>query len=112
MSARLLGIDLGTSAVKVLLTTLDGAVVASASAEYPIEQPQPDYAEQAPAAWLRAILARSVWLTVLSKYETRTASLPRGQARLLHQGQAILSSRPHRASAMVSRGATIGPERA
>lgn len=55
MSARLLGIDLGTSAVKVLLTTFDGAVIASASAEYPIEQPQPDYAEQEPAAWLRAV---------------------------------------------------------
>ncbi|MGQ9814774.1 MAG: xylulokinase [Candidatus Roseilinea sp.] len=55
MSARLLGIDLGTSAVKVVLTTFDGAVIASASAEYPIEQPQPDYAEQEPAAWLRVV---------------------------------------------------------
>lgn len=55
MSEGLLGIDLGTSAVKVLLTALDGAVVASASAEYPIEQPQPDRAEQAPDMWLRAV---------------------------------------------------------
>ncbi|MCB0053859.1 MAG: xylulokinase, partial [Caldilinea sp.] len=54
MSDHLLGIDLGTSSVKVLLATVDGAVVASASADYPIDQPQPGRAEQAPDAWWRA----------------------------------------------------------
>lgn len=54
MSEHLLGIDLGTSSVKVLLATTGGAVVASASADYPIEQPQPGRAEQSPDAWWRA----------------------------------------------------------
>lgn len=54
MTAHLLGIDLGTSAVKALLTTTEGMAIASAFAEYPIEQPQPDRAEQAPDAWWRA----------------------------------------------------------
>ena len=54
MSEHWLGIDLGTSSVKVLLATVDGAVVASTAADYPIEQPQPGRAEQSPEAWWRA----------------------------------------------------------
>ena len=54
MSTHLLGIDLGTSAVKAVLSTIDGAVVATAFAEYPIEQPQPELAEQKPDLWCRA----------------------------------------------------------
>lgn len=54
MSAHLLGIDLGTSAVKAVLSTVDGAVVAAAFAEYPLDQPQPDRAEQSPDLWFRA----------------------------------------------------------
>lgn len=54
MSTHLLGIDLGTSAAKAVLSTVDGAVVATAFAEYPIEQPQPEFAEQAPDLWRRA----------------------------------------------------------
>lgn len=54
MSTHLLGIDLGTSAVKAVLSTSDGAVVATAFAEYPIEQPQPELAEQKPDLWCRA----------------------------------------------------------
>jgi len=54
MSTHLLGIDLGTSAVKAVLSTVDGAVVATAFAEYPIEQPQPELAEQTPDLWCRA----------------------------------------------------------
>lgn len=54
MSPHLLGIDLGTSTVKALLSTIDGTVAASAFAEYPITQPQPDRAEQSPEVWRRA----------------------------------------------------------
>lgn len=53
----LLGIDLGTSSVKVLLVTAAGAVVASGSAEYPILAPQPGFAEQEPEEWWRAVQA-------------------------------------------------------
>lgn len=51
----LLGIDLGTSSVKALCVTLTGDVVGSGSAEYPALQPQPGFAEQAPAAWWAAV---------------------------------------------------------
>ena len=42
----LLGLDLGTSALKVLLVALDGRIVGRASAGYPTERPGPDRAEQ------------------------------------------------------------------
>lgn len=48
----LLGIDIGTSSVKcVLLDAATGTLAASAGAEYPLHQPQPDYAEQNPEDW-------------------------------------------------------------
>lgn len=74
MNAHLLGIDLGTSAVKVLLTALDGAVVASASAEYPIEQPQPDCAEQAPETWIRSVV-KAVRATLAQAPTARIAAI-------------------------------------
>lgn len=49
-----LGIDLGTSAVKVLLVDEGGAVRGSGSAEYPVRRPRPGCAEQDPAEWWRA----------------------------------------------------------
>ena len=52
---HLLGIDLGTSAVKVLLVSETVAVAvaasASASAEYPLITPRPNWAEQDPERW-------------------------------------------------------------
>jgi xylulokinase len=47
----LLGIDLGTSSVKVLLLTEGGQVLGHGSGEYPINTPQPGWAEQDPQAW-------------------------------------------------------------
>ena len=44
--ATLVGVDLGTSAVKIIACTPDGKVVATASASYPLETPQPGYVEQ------------------------------------------------------------------
>ncbi len=51
----LLGIDLGTSSVKVLLATARGKAVGRGTAEYPILRTGPDRAEQDPEAWWRAI---------------------------------------------------------
>jgi len=42
----LVGIDLGTSAVKILACTPDGTPVASQSAAYPLETPRPEWVEQ------------------------------------------------------------------
>jgi xylulokinase len=55
--SHFLGIDLGTSSVKVLLVTDAGEVVGQGSAEYPIDRPQPDHAEQEPERWWQATVA-------------------------------------------------------
>ncbi len=52
-----LGIDLGTSAVKVLVRDEDGAALASASRHYPTNAPRPGWAEQSPEAWWEATCA-------------------------------------------------------
>ena len=54
--SHLLSIDLGTSSVKVLLATETGQILSQGSAEYPIQQPQPDWAEQNPDNWWRATI--------------------------------------------------------
>lgn len=51
---HLLGIDLGTSSVKVLLVDETGRTVGRGSAEYPISYPQPNQAEQNPEEWWQA----------------------------------------------------------
>src|SRR5215831_11395662 len=51
----LLGIDLGTTGVKVaLFDASTGQVRASAFADYPLVHPQVGWAEQDPAAWWRS----------------------------------------------------------
>jgi len=50
----LLGIDLGTSGTKTVLFHQDGTVVASATVEYPLSQPENGWAEQAPEDWWNA----------------------------------------------------------
>jgi len=47
----LLGIDLGTSSVKVLLVTPEGRIAGGGAAEYAIDRPRPDWAEQHTDAW-------------------------------------------------------------
>ena len=47
----LLAIDLGTSSVKAIVTSLAGAILGSGSGDYPIDQPQPGWAEQEPERW-------------------------------------------------------------
>lgn len=53
----LIGIDVGTSATKTVLFNEDGAVIASASQEYPLYQPKNGWAEQKPEDWRDAVLA-------------------------------------------------------
>ena len=53
----LLGIDLGTSSVKVLVATPGGEVLGRGTAQYPISRPEADRAEQDPEAWWRSIVA-------------------------------------------------------
>ena len=65
-----IGIDLGTSAVKLLLMNRDGQIRKIVSKEYPIYFPHPGWSEQKPEDWfagsmdgLKELLAvrRSRW---------------------------------------------------
>ena len=50
-----LGIDLGTSALKAVLLADDGHVVAQQSAPLEVSRPHPQWSEQSPADWWRAL---------------------------------------------------------
>ena len=50
-----IGVDLGTSAVKLLLMDECGAILNTVSKEYPLEFPHPGWSQQKPEDWLRAI---------------------------------------------------------
>ena len=49
-----IGIDLGTSSVKLLLVAADGSILNSVTKEYPIYYPQSGWSEQNPKDWLFA----------------------------------------------------------
>ena len=51
-----IGIDLGTSAVKLLLMDAAGQIKNVVSKEYPLEFPQPGWSQQDPAHWHRAVM--------------------------------------------------------
>ena len=53
--AYLLGIDIGTSGTKVIAIDESGKLVATASAEYELDTPKPQWAQQNPADWWDAV---------------------------------------------------------
>ncbi len=50
-----IGIDLGTSAVKLLLTDVRGVIHKSVTKEYPLYFPKPGWSEQRPEDWWKAV---------------------------------------------------------
>ena len=50
-----IGIDLGTSAVKLLLTNEIGEILNSVTKEYPLSFPKPGWSEQDPRDWWKAV---------------------------------------------------------
>ena len=52
-----IGIDLGTSSVKLLLMDELGAIHQQVTREYPLEFPQPGWSQQAPEDWKDAVLS-------------------------------------------------------
>jgi len=54
MATCYMGIDLGTSACKVLVLDVDGQVLSSSTREYPVITSRPGWAEQEPARWWAA----------------------------------------------------------
>jgi xylulokinase len=58
MNAALLGIDLGTSSVKVVVVDAhSGTVLSAAAASYPVHHPEPGAAEQDPETWWQATIS-------------------------------------------------------
>lgn len=51
----LIGIDLGTSAVKLLLMDENGTIRKIVSREYPLEFPRPGWSQQNPEDWWKAV---------------------------------------------------------
>lgn len=51
MTELLLGIDVGTTNVKAVLTTPEGWIIAQAQTNYPTQHPRPGWAEQSPEDW-------------------------------------------------------------
>ncbi|MCW3006774.1 MAG: xylulokinase [Solirubrobacterales bacterium] len=51
---RVLGLDVGTTAVKAIALSPDGDVLARAQRPYPLSMPRPGWAEQDPEDWWRA----------------------------------------------------------
>ena len=51
-----IGIDLGTSAVKLLLMDAQGKILNVVSREYPLEFPQPGWSQQNPEDWCKAVM--------------------------------------------------------
>ena len=52
-----LGIDVATTSAKALLVDETGAVIASATADYPLSTPRPLWSEQSPADWWTGVVA-------------------------------------------------------
>ena len=52
-----IGIDLGTSAMKLLLVDETGSILNTATKEYPLLFPHPGWSEQEPCEWWAALLA-------------------------------------------------------
>lgn len=52
-----IGIDLGTSAVKLLLMNREGRILNVVSKEYALEFPQPGWSQQAPEDWRTAVFS-------------------------------------------------------
>ena len=71
-----LGIDLGTSSVKLLLIGADQSVIGSSHAPLDVQRPHPGWSEQEPASWLSANVALDVPRSMLNSI----ICLPRSQA--------------------------------
>lgn len=52
-----IGVDLGTSAVKLLLMEADGTIKNIVSKEYPLSFPNPGWSEQSPEDWWNAVVS-------------------------------------------------------
>ncbi|NTU79878.1 MAG: xylulokinase [Chloroflexales bacterium] len=69
----LLGVDLGTTGLKVALLRESGALVGTEYRDYPLLSPQPGYAEQDPEAWWAGLVTATQALK--QRYPTEFAAI-------------------------------------
>ena len=110
--AAVLGIDLGTSGVKVLVTTPDGDVLGRASAGYPVRVPAPGRAEADPCDWWAAT-RRAVHAALADARLVGAGSVDcglgwDGQRRLTVTGLAV-AGQMHGVVLVDDRGAALRP---
>ncbi len=91
-----LGLDLGTSNLKVLVMTDTGAIVARGAASYPLLRPRPGWAVQYPGAWWAALVE------VLA--DLRARAVPLGRVAAIG-----LSGQMHGLVLLDSAGNAVGP---
>ena len=79
MRKLLLGIDLGTSACKVVAFTPEGEVVAHSSAAYPVFYPAAGWAEQDPEDVYKRQASTSAALSSVRRRRTQARAMPRSE---------------------------------
>ncbi len=93
MATVTLGIDLGTSGVRVLAADEAGLVVTEVTRSYPLLTPRPGWTEQDPADWLReALAALAEAAAELGEYDIAALGLSgqmHGMVPLDAQGQVV-----------------------
>jgi xylulokinase len=70
----LIGVDIGTTSVKSVLFDLQGTALVETQQEYPTAYPHPNWAEQEPDAWWRAVCATLQRLFAGSRYQAADAA--------------------------------------
>ncbi len=73
MEDYLIGVDIGTSSIKAVLTTPVGEIVARSTVHYPTHHPQPGWAEQDPEHWWKG--AVEAIRSVTAGYPGRVAGI-------------------------------------
>src|SRR5204862_859433 len=91
----LLGLDVGTSGVKAILVSPEGAVAAAATVPLSLDTPRPGWAEQDPEAWWEA-----------SRTAIRDVMTQRTDARVAAVG---ISGQMHSSVFLDKSGAVIRP---
>jgi xylulokinase len=80
--ALLLGFDLGTSSVKVLVTDERGSVLGRGMANYPMSTPEEGWVEQSPEEWWQALIFAT--RNALSELDTDQAPAAIGLSGQMH----------------------------
>ena len=77
-----LGIDIGTTNAKVVLIDSAARVIGTASREYPVQYPQPGWAEQDPETWWSAV--RELVRDVAERFGSKSQILALGVSGQMH----------------------------